>query len=186
VGEAGRGVATISSVLNITRLYSASGALAGLGHGLQVASNFAQSRPVMQSKHLSDLPLHTDSLVRVAVLYRALLQLFFNNALLMGKSESDTATPEEKLQLRFLTPALKAFCATRASEGFMILMESLGGQGYMEENGLTETMRDFTVERIWEGTASILSLDLLRVMTQTKGAALANFINVSICSARCD
>lgn len=180
VGELGRGVATISSVLNITRLYSASGAVAGLGHGLQLATSFAHSRQVMQGKRLSDLPLHTNSLLSISVLYRALLQLFFHNTLLMGKSESGEASKDEGLSLRFLTPALKAFAATRASEGYLLLIESLGGQGYMEENGLGEALRDQTVERIWEGTASILSMDVIRVLAQSGGAALVNFIRDNV------
>lgn len=177
VGELGRGVATISSVLNITRLYSASGAVSGLGHGLKIATSFAQSRSVMQSKLLSSLPLHTDGLLKVTVLYRALLQLFFDNTLLMGKVESGLANAKETLSLRFLTPALKAFSATRSSDGYVTLIDSLGGQGYMEENGLSEMLRDLTVERIWEGTPAILSLDLLRVLIQSKGLALANFVS---------
>jgi hypothetical protein len=176
VGELGRGVATISSVLNITRLYSASGAISGLGHGLQIATAFAQSRLVMQSKLLSSLPLHTDGLLKVTILYRALLQAFFHNALLMGKVESNLATSEEILSVRFLTPALKAFAATRASDSYVTLIESLGGQGYMEENGLSEILRDLTVERIWEGTPAVLSLDVVRVLMQSKGLALAQFV----------
>ncbi|UZJ56777.1 hypothetical protein CBS101457_006097 [Exobasidium rhododendri] len=180
VGELGRGVATIASVLNITRLYSASGAISGLGKGLQIATSFAQSRSVMQSKLLSSLPLHTDGLLRVSILYRAILQLFFHNALLMGKVESGLASSEEVLSVRFLTPALKAFSATRASDAYVTLIESLGGQGYMEENGLSEMLRDLTVERIWEGTPAVLSLDLFRVLTQSKGQALVNFVSENL------
>jgi alkylation response protein AidB-like acyl-CoA dehydrogenase len=180
VGQLNKGVSTISSVLNITRLYSACGALAGLGHGQQVATAFARTRHVSQSQLLSNLPLHTSTLLNVAVLYRALLQLFFHTTLLMGKVESGSATKEESMRSRFLTPALKAFSATRASEGYITLIESMGGQGYMEENGLAEALRDLTVERIWEGTPAIMSLDLLRVITQTQGAALSTFISVSI------
>lgn len=180
VGELGKGVSTISSVLNITRLYSSSGALCGLGMGLQIATRYAENRQVIGQKRLSDLPLHTATLVNVTVLYRALLQLFFANVHLLGKVESGVASEKEALRLRFLTPALKAFSATRASDAYVVLMESLGGQGYMEENGLAEALRDLTVERIWEGTASILSLDLLRVLAQSGGAALFHFIDVSI------
>lgn len=184
VGKLHRGVATISSVLNITRLYSASGALAGLGHGLRIATAFARSRKVMQAKLLSDIPLHTSTLLNVTVLYRALLQLFFTTTLVMGRVESEVATPKESLRSRFLTPALKAFSATRASEGYVTLIESMGGQGYMEENGLAEALRDLTVERIWEGTPAILSLDLLRVITQSKGAALFDFITDNLQALR--
>ncbi|PWZ02915.1 hypothetical protein BCV70DRAFT_8267 [Testicularia cyperi] len=175
VGEVGRGVATIASVLNITRLYSAGGAVGGLSWGLRSATAYAQVRPALGGGRLDKLPLHTDQLLKVTVLYRAYLQIFFNNVLLMGALESGQASKREQTRLRLLTPALKAFVATRGSEAYLTLLESFGGQGYMEEVGMGEMLRDLTVERIWEGTPAILSLDVLRVLVQSKGKALIEF-----------
>ncbi|SNX81430.1 uncharacterized protein MEPE_00135 [Melanopsichium pennsylvanicum] len=172
VGQLGRGVATISSVLNITRLYSAGGAVGALSWGLRSATAYAQIRPALGGGKLDKLALHTDQLLKVTVLYRVYLQIFFSNVLLMGAAEAGTATKREQTRLRLLTPALKAFVATRASEGYLTLMEAFGGQGYMEEVGMGEMLRDGSVERIWEGTPAILSLDILRVLVQSKGKAL--------------
>ncbi|KAJ1031982.1 hypothetical protein NDA13_002359 [Ustilago tritici] len=171
----GRGVATISSVLNITRLYSAGGAVGALSWGLRSATAYAQIRPALGGGKLDKLPLHTDQLLKVTVLYRVFLQIFFTNVLLMGAQESGQASKRDQTRLRLLTPALKAFVATRASEGYLTLIEAFGGQGYMEEIGMGEMLRDGTVERIWEGTAAILSLDVLRVLVQSKGSALIEF-----------
>ncbi|SOV03173.1 uncharacterized protein UDID_00194 [Ustilago sp. UG-2017a] len=175
VGEIGRGVATISSVLNITRLYSAGGAVGALSWGLRSATAYAQIRPALGGGKLDKLPLHTDQLLKVTVLYRVFLQIFFTNVLLMGAQESGQASKRDQTRLRLLTPALKAFVATRASEGYLTLIEAFGGQGYMEEVGIGEMLRDGTVERIWEGTPAILSLDVLRVLVQSKGFALIEF-----------
>lgn len=175
VGEIGRGVATISSVLNITRLYSAGGAVGALSYGLRSATAYAQIRPALGGGKLDKLPLHTDQLLKVTVLYRVFLQIFFTNVLLMGAQESGQASKREQTRLRLLTPALKAFVATRASEGYLTLIEAFGGQGYMEEVGMGEMLRDGTVERIWEGTPAILSLDVLRVLVQSRGVALTEF-----------
>ena len=57
--------------------------------------------------------------------------------------------------------------------------ECFGGQGYMEETGIGRAMRDVLVNTIWEGTTNVLSLDLLRVMAETRGAALEIYSNVS-------
>ncbi|SYW83771.1 uncharacterized protein UBRO2_05327 [Ustilago bromivora] len=175
VGEIGRGVATISSVLNITRLYSAGGAVGALSWGLRSATAYAQIRPALGGGKLDKLPLHTDQLLKVTVLYRVFLQIFFTNVLLMGAQESGQASKRDQTRLRLLTPALKAFVATRESEGYLTLIEAFGGQGYMEEVGMGEMLRDGTVERIWEGTPAILSLDVLRVLVQSKGSALIEF-----------
>ncbi|CDU23725.1 uncharacterized protein SPSC_02354 [Sporisorium scitamineum] len=175
VGEIGRGVATISSVLNITRLYSAGGAVGALSWGLRSATAYAQIRPALGGGKLDKLPLHTDQLLKVTVTYRVFLHIFFSNVLLMGASESGQASKRDQTRLRLLTPALKAFIATRASESYLTLIESFGGQGYMEEVGMAEMLRDCTVERIWEGTPAILSLDVLRVLIQSNGQALIEF-----------
>lgn len=41
-------------------------------------------------------------------------------------------------------------------------MSAMGGAGYMEENGFGRLIRDSLVEKIWEGTTTVLALDLLR------------------------
>jgi alkylation response protein AidB-like acyl-CoA dehydrogenase len=179
VGELGRGVATIASVLNITRLYSAAGAIGGLSWGLRSATAYAAVRPTAGEVKLSQLPLHNDQLLKVTILYRACLQIFLHTVLLLGAVETDQATRREHTRLRLLTPALKAFVATRGSDAYLTLMESFGGQGYMQEVGIGEMVQDLSVERIWEGTPSILSLDVLRVHVQTEGRAVSEYLEVS-------
>ena len=177
IGELGKGVATIAPVLNISRLYSAAGAVGGLSWGLRLATAYATVRPVGTGK-LSELALHNDQLLKVTVLYRAYLQIFLQTVLLTGADEAEQATERERTRLRLLTPALKAFVATRGTEVYLTLMESFGGQGYMQEVGIGEMIQDLSVERIWEGTPSLLSLDVLRVHLQTEGRALSEFIAV--------
>lgn len=176
VGEVGQGVKTIASVLNITRLYSASGAVGGLLYGWRLSAHYATQRRV-GDKALSELPLHTRSLFSIAVTQRALQQLFYSVVSLLGKSECNTATRSEGMLLRLLTPTLKAFASTRGTEGALSLVDSFGGQGYMEDSGLgvAEMLRDLTVERIWEGTAEVMSMDVVRVVG--RGEALQVFFD---------
>ncbi|TFY78945.1 hypothetical protein EWM64_g5065, partial [Hericium alpestre] len=61
-------------------------------------------------------------------------------------------------------PVVKAFAAEMAVPAMEECMAALGGQGYMEENIIGRLVRDTMVEKIWEGTAAVLSLDLLRSM----------------------
>lgn len=177
VGELGHGVRYISSVLNITRVHSAAGGVASLNYGVRLSAAFATGRSIKNTS-LSDLPLHTHSLFRIVVLQRGLQQLFLYTVHLLGKSECKTAVANEEVLLRLYTPALKAFTATRASEAILGIVDSFGGQGYMEDSGLgvAEMLRDVTVERIWEGTAEVLSMDVVRVLSKNKGDALGVFV----------
>lgn len=53
-------------------------------------------------------------------------------------------------------------------------LEAFGGQGYIEDTGLPNLLRDSQVLSIWEGTTNILSLDTLRSIQKSKGDILLN------------
>lgn len=53
VGEVGRGVATIASILNITRLYAGLGVMSGLRRSLAIAKSYALKRQVKYHKYIN-------------------------------------------------------------------------------------------------------------------------------------
>ncbi|PWN36238.1 uncharacterized protein FA14DRAFT_155643 [Meira miltonrushii] len=183
IGEEGRGVAQIAQVLNITRTYCISASTCSIGVALQILQDYANRRKVgvhgQAETLLKDLPLHNTLIAKVAIHYRAMLQLHLNITRLLGKNEAKTTTEAEERRLRLLTPVGKAFGAVRASDCLAQSIECLGGQGYMHETILTTALRDDFVSRIWEGTPSVLSLDVVRVHAQTKGAALIEWLQDS-------
>lgn len=186
VGKPGRGVSAISSVLNITRTHSAMTGTSALGHALSIARAFAQVRHV-GGKHGSLLlanEMHTGVLAQSELVHRAVLGFAFNVILLLGKSESganeEPTTSNEALRLRLLTPVLKTFSADLCTAELAKCMEALGGQGYMVENEFGTLIAGANVERIWEGTSSTLALDVVRVISGSKGEAVNAFVQVSI------
>ncbi|CAL4175553.1 unnamed protein product, partial [Meganyctiphanes norvegica] len=92
---------------------------------------------------------------------------------LLGREEAGVASKQESLVLRILTPVMKMYTAkcsmSISSEG----LECFGGQGYIEDTGLPQILRDSQVLPIWEGTSNIMSLDVLRSILKTNGAVLA-------------
>merc|ERR1712013_150040 len=60
----------------------------------------------------------------------------------------------------------KASVAT-ISEG----LECFGGQGYIEDTGIPGLLRDAQVLPIWEGTSSVMALDVRRAIAKTGGSA---------------
>ncbi len=96
-------------------------------------------------------------------------------AKLLGKIECNLASEEDKEMLRFVTPLLKLYTAKQsiavASEG----IEAFGGQGYIEDTGIPNLLRDAQVLSIWEGTTNILSLDVLRSIQKSNGDSLKCF-----------
>ena len=140
IGSLNEGIKTISPVLNITRLHSAILSISSLSRCLQIARSYASVRVIPSSAGggtlLRDLPLHTYTLAKVSVLYRALTHLTFGVVCLLGRSENGNATREESAMLRLLTPVAKGFAASYAVGGMEECMIALGGQGYMEETGI--------------------------------------------------
>lgn len=103
---------------------------------MAISSAYANVRTVNGGKQLlRDTPLHISQLANISLTYRALTHLTFGVIHLLGKTENGTASREEQGRLRILTPILKAFAAEKCCAAMEDAMTTLGGQGYMEENG---------------------------------------------------
>ncbi|RUP47150.1 hypothetical protein BC936DRAFT_146074 [Jimgerdemannia flammicorona] len=178
IGNLGRGVPSIASILNITRIYSALGGITGLRRSLALAKEYAKKR-VAFNKPLRDLPLHIVTLAELELTLRATTQLFFYEVQLLGRTECTAlgvkGQEHDATMLRFVTPVVKAYAAKAAVHAIGEAMEALGGQGYMEDVGIARQLRDAQVNTIWEGTTNVLALDVLRVLRETKCGVLAVF-----------
>ncbi|KAF9533136.1 acyl-CoA dehydrogenase/oxidase [Crepidotus variabilis] len=179
IGQLGKGVKSISPVLNITRLWSAIGSVGNLRKGLSIATSYAHVRSIKSGTQLlKDTSTHVEQLASINLLYRALVHLVFGVVCLLGKVECGTATKEEEARLRMLTPVAKAYAAEKACTATEESMAALGGAGYMEENGFGRLIRDGLVEKIWEGTIVVLAHDLVRaVQDQSTVTAFVSWAN---------
>ena len=161
LGEPGRGVASISGMLNVTRLYNAISSASGMARALGLARDYANRR-VAFGKPLAAQPLHAETLAEMEADTAGALALSLEVASLLGRAEHGVATDDEKRRLRGLIPLAKLTTAKQAvacaSEG----LECFGGAGYVEDTGLPRLLRDAQVLSIWEGTTNVLSLDVLR------------------------
>lgn len=77
------------------------------------------------------------------------------------KSPDAAAAKKAKALLDFLTPVIKAHLTDNASEHANAAMQVFGGHGYIREHGMEQYARDARITRIYEGTNSIQSLDLV-------------------------
>ncbi len=161
VGEPGRGVANISGMLNVTRFYNAAASTSSMSQAKLLAGDYAQKRKAF-GKPLIDLPLHRRTLEDLECAAAAGLAILFEVADLLGKSESDTASGEERKRLRGLIPVAKLTLGKQAVAQASEALECFGGAGYIEDTGLPRMLRDAQVLPIWEGTTNVLALDLFR------------------------
>ncbi|CAI9598619.1 unnamed protein product [Staurois parvus] len=176
ISPEGRGVASISSMLSITRIHNAIFSAASMRRIINLAREYASKRFVF-GKLIKDHPLHIQTMARMEVEARGAFLLLMEVARLLGLEETNMATEQDQHLLRLLTPIAKLYTGKQAvavvSEG----LECFGGQGYMEDTGLPAMLRDAQVLTIWEGTTNILSLDILRSVIKSQGQVLSAFFS---------
>jgi putative acyl-CoA dehydrogenase len=170
VGGEGHGVRKIAALFNITRIYNAAAAVAGMRRAVHLARAYAVRR-IAFGRPLVDHALHVETLASLEVECDAALHLVGFLAELLGKDECGVATPAEQALLRLLTPVVKLYTAKQAIAVASETLEAFGGAGYIEDTGLPRLLRDAQVLSIWEGTTNVLSLDTLRAVD--RDAALA-------------
>jgi alkylation response protein AidB-like acyl-CoA dehydrogenase len=165
IGEAGRGVATIATLLTLTRLHNSACAAASLARGLELARDYAARRSAF-GHPLAELPLHAETLAALAAEQAAALALVVECAALVGRDELGSADADERARLRLLVPLTKLLTGRQAVAGAAETLEAIGGAAYMEDTGLPRLARDAQVLAIWEGTTNVLALDALRAIAR--------------------
>src|SRR5437762_1962634 len=171
VGGAGDGVRKIATLFNVTRVYNAVAAVAGMRRAIALASDYARRRHAF-GKPLVEHPLHLETLADMQLELRAAFLLAFRVVELVGRDECGEATDAESRLLRFLIPVAKLYTAKQAIAVASETLETFGGAGYVEDTGLPRLLRDAQVLSIWEGTTNILSLDALRAMERSDALAV--------------
>ncbi|XP_040504202.1 acyl-CoA dehydrogenase family member 11 isoform X2 [Gallus gallus] len=176
ISAEGRGVASISNMLNITRIHNVIGAVASMRRMISLSREYALKRVVF-GKLLKDHPLHMQTIARMEVQTRGAFLLLMEMVRLLGLAETNMASEQDQLLLRLLVPVAKLYTGKQATAVATEAMESFGGQGYMEDTGLPVIVRDALVLSIWEGTTNVLSLDVLRSLTKSQGQVMAVFFS---------
>src|SRR4029453_12928083 len=85
---------------------------------------------------------------------------------------SRTDAGEQQLQ-RVLTPIAKYWLCKRLTAVAVEAMECLGGNGYVEEAPLARLYREAPLHGIWEGSANVICLDVLRAFARSPDALAA-------------
>lgn len=192
IGQEGKGIQEVATILNITRVHSTVAALGYLGRGLGIAKAYALVREIGATKGrrlpLCKSPLHMRTLADMTVEYHSMMLLTFYTAFLMGLDENksglssrDGSPSTKSLKaltpppqhitplLRVLSSLHKAYCCKQAIPLMYGCMESLGGVGYLnnaesEHLNLSRLFRDTCVLATWEGTTDVLASDMLRAL----------------------
>ncbi len=168
VGEKGKGVRTIATLFNITRIYNTVSALSYMRRAYSLCKAYATEREAFGQPIANHL-LYKKNLRELEITYQSNALLTFFMTRILGKEETNMATESEKALLRLLTPVAKLFTAKHAIASASEHIEMFGGLGYLEDSGIPSMLRDAQVLSIWEGTTNVLSLDMLRAIEKENG-----------------
>ena len=181
VGPLDRGIATIATLLNVSRTHNAITGLSCWRRGMAIAKGFARARSTIDQP-LWTFPMHLRLLASMEVKFQGLLQLaFFTTSLLSfvdngfppGPRTDYAPLPEPGEQLtivqRALTATAKGVICKIACISLQECQEAMGGVGYMDEadepeSNISRLYRDTAANMTWEGTTNVLSSEVVRHM----------------------
>ncbi|WP_223691164.1 acyl-CoA dehydrogenase family protein [Leifsonia poae] len=168
LGEEGRGVRTILEMVNRTRLDCIFGSAAGMRQCVAEAAWHVRHRrafgkllvdqPAMEAV-LADLSLESEAATAVA--------------LRLARAHDDDAPDSDRAFRRLATAVTKYWVCKRGPGHAYEAMECLGGNGYTEAFPLARRYREQPVMAVWEGSGTVIALDVLRALTREPASAEA-------------
>ncbi|MDQ2857154.1 MAG: acyl-CoA dehydrogenase family protein [Candidatus Eremiobacteraeota bacterium] len=176
VGEEGRGLRSILEMVNFTRLDCIIGSAAGMRQAVAQAVHHASHRSAFGSL-LVDQPLMQNVLADLALESEAATLLFVRLARACdGASRGDA----QEAALRRIGTALgKYWVCKRAAGHAAEALESLGGNGYVEESIAPRLYREAPLNSLWEGAGNVNALDVLRALEREPVVVEAYFAEIA-------
>ncbi len=175
VGEEGAGVRTIIEMVNHTRLDCVQGGATGMRAGLVQAIHHAENRSTFGTT-LIDAPLMQNVLADLAVESEAATI----SAMRLARAYDEAIAGDDEAQAfkRISNAVLKYWITKRAPSHAVECLETLGGNGYVEESGMPRLYRESPLNSIWEGSGNVQCLDVLRAMIKSPESLEAYFAEV--------
>lgn len=169
VGEEGRGVNAIIEMVHHTRLDCAIAAAGLMRQGLVQAVHHARHRRAF-GKLLIDQPLMRNVLADLAIDSTAATLLMIRVA---RSFDGRSADAQEHAFCRVATAVAKYWLCKRSPVHVGEALESLGGNGYVEESIMPRLYREAPLYSIWEGSGNVICLDILRALKRDPETAEA-------------
>jgi putative acyl-CoA dehydrogenase len=170
VGEPGRGIATLIEMAHHTRFDIVVGIAGMMRAALNQAIHHARHRSAF-GKRLAGHAAMAGVLADLALEAEAAMRLAMRLAQAFDAARAGDAA-ERELQ-RVLTPVAKYWLCKRITPLVAEAMECLGGNGYVEESPLARLYREAPLNGIWEGSANVVCLDVLRALRRSPEALQA-------------
>lgn len=163
VGNKANGLKYMLEALNLSRICNAVASLGIMRRSLNEASDYARQREAFGRK-LIEFPMVQDTLGKLTAKMEVELVTVFDLIKLYDRVVANEASEEEVIMNRLFIAILKKETAEQAIHFAHEAIEMHGGNGYIEDFVTPRLLRDAQVLTVWEGTANILGLEIVRLV----------------------
>jgi len=169
IGDPSRGINYMMEALNLSRICNAVASVGIMRRAYVEAKKYAENRPAF-GQILTNFPMIKETLAKLATIQEVQTSAVFNLVALYDRVVGkENGTSEEQTLVRLLIALLKMRTAEEAIHFSHEAIEMHGGNGYIEDFVTPRLLRDAQVLTVWEGTANILGLEILRLFNKING-----------------
>ncbi|WP_088006227.1 acyl-CoA dehydrogenase family protein [Indiicoccus explosivorum] len=171
VGDPKNGLKYMMEALNLSRISNAAASVGIMRRAFTEALDYTSRRQAFGS-YLTDYPAVRDTLVKLTVKQEMETAALFDLIGLYDRVTAGQTTEAESILCRLLIAVMKKETAEQAVRFAHEAIELHGGNGYIEDFVTPRLLRDAQVLTVWEGTANILALELIRLVNKFSGHLL--------------
>lgn len=166
VGDRKKGFYYMMEALNLSRVSNSIASVGIMKRAYEEAFDYATRRNAFGEK-LASYPMVQDTLMRLKSKLHVETATIFDMIQLYEKVTSTLGASEDEIVLNRLNIAMiKKETADQAIYFAHEAIEMLGGNGYIEDFVTPRLLRDAQVLSVWEGTANILGLEIVRLFNK--------------------
>ena len=177
VGEEGKGLGAMFTMMNNARLNIGISGLAIAERAYQQALSYAKSRcqfgPIVKHPDIRRMLMTMKSEIE------AMRAVIFETAYALDCAKRKPGKFTQA-RINLLIPMVKAWCTDLGVEITSLALQIHGGAGFIEKTGVAQHFRDARISTIYEGTNGIQAIDLIsRKVLRDNGAAMFLWIKDS-------
>jgi len=173
VGEEGHGIRASIEMAHLTRLDFAVGSAGLMRQAVTQAIHHTSNRSAFQ-KRLLDLPIMGRVVADLALEVEGMTWMGLRLAATLDREATDEG---ERLLGRIATPMAKYWACKRAPAVVTEALGCHGGNGFIEDHLMARLFREAPLNGIWEGTGSVICLDVVRAIRR-EPATVDAFLDV--------
>ncbi len=163
VGEQNKGIYYMLEALNLSRICNAVASIGIMRRGYLEAKHYVSNRNAF-GQPLIQFPMIQDTIGKYAAKLHVEVATVFDLIQLYDKVTSGQGSEQDIMLNRLNIAIMKKETAEQAVHYASEAIELHGGNGYIEDFVTPRLLRDAQVLTVWEGTANILALELIRLV----------------------